>query len=34
MGLHVHVQPASFIRVSARTRMFAKIKPGCPNLFR
>ena len=30
----VHVQPALFIRVSARTCMFAKIIPDYPNLFR
>jgi hypothetical protein len=34
LGLHAHIQPVPFLRVSARTCTLAKIKPDCPNLFR
>jgi hypothetical protein len=34
LGLHAHVQPARFLRVSARMPLHARINPGCPNLFR
>jgi hypothetical protein len=33
-GLHAHVPPARFLRVSIRMSLPGKIKPDCPGLFR